>query len=225
MSMVNDTHEFVYLHVAKTGGRSINLLIQEKIGRQGVFNTQKVNPDIHRLGRMLGLEAKTIAGEDRWKRYFTFAYARNPWDRAVSIYAHMKTEFERSKQNPDGKMSGKAQLYQNILNALNLPANEMTFDDFLHGVIRDDAVSNYHWDTQMNALGDHEGNIIFDFVGRFERLQEDFDYACNKIGIPQMMLPHYNKSQRDHWESYYTPDTYKILAKCYAEDIQTLEYG
>ncbi len=227
MSMVNDTYKFVFLHVAKTGGRSVNLLLKERAGLEGVFNTQKIDPEIDVLGRMLGLEAKAFAGDDRWAYYFTFAFSRNPWDRAVSIYAHMKTDYERfcsSGTDPE-QISGKALLYHSILEALNLEAKDLTFDHFLHEVVRDKAFSNYHWDKQINALGDEDGRIIFDFVGRFERLQEDFDYACSEIGLPQMELPHYNKSKREHWKTYYNADTYKTLAKCYAEDIEILGYG
>jgi hypothetical protein len=50
MSMINDTHQFVFLHVAKTGGRSIQLSLQKRFGREGVFHTGNIDLDINRHG-------------------------------------------------------------------------------------------------------------------------------------------------------------------------------
>ena len=33
-----------------------------------------------------------------------------------------------------------------------------------------------------------------DFYGKCETLQQDFDYVCEKVGLPKTKLPHTNKS-------------------------------
>lgn len=225
MSMINDEHRFAFLHVAKTGGRSINTLLKEKLGQKGVFNTQKLNPDVNRLGRMLGLEAKALAGEERWQSYFTFAFVRNPWDRAVSIYEHMRTDYKATRLRPFAGRSGKAKILLAICGELNISPRKFSFDDFVYGVLRDRAFENYHWDTQSNALTDGAGNILFDWVGRFENLEPDFQHACNAIGLPRLELPHHNKSKRKIWPSYYTDHSFKTVAEIYREDIDLFEYG
>ena len=225
MSMVNDTHRFVFLHVAKTGGRSINLLLKGRYGRDGVFNTKRLDPNVDRLGRMLGLEARAFVGEDRWNDYFTFAFARNPWDRAVSIFEHMRTDFQASLTHPAGKMTGKAQLLVSIGQALQVGPLDLTFTRFIHDILRDRAIENYHWDLQSNALTDGRGQVLFDFIGRFERLQQDFDLICDRLGLAQEKLPHFNRSKRNAWPEYYAPQTMRVISKIYAEDFELLGYA
>jgi hypothetical protein len=47
---------------------------------------------------------------------------------------------------------------------------------------------------QHNFLFDKEENLLVDFVGKFERLQEDFNKVCKRLGISKSTLPHINKS-------------------------------
>ena len=74
-------------------------------------------------------------------------------------------------------------------------------------------------------MTDKQGNMLIDFVGRFENLQNDFDYACEKIGIPKKKLPHMVKSEnRKHYTEYYNEKTKSIIANKYAKDIEYFNY-
>ena len=44
-------------------------------------------------------------------------------------------------------------------------------------------------------LLDNNGKLIVDFVGRFETLQKDFNFVCDKVGITPQELPHNNKTK------------------------------
>lgn len=64
-----------------------------------------------------------------------------------------------------------------------------------------------------------------DFVGRFENLQEDFDYVCDRVRIKRKKLTHANKSKRDRdYRKYYDSETKEIVAKKYADDIGRFGY-
>lgn len=60
--------DFVYIHINKTGGTSVENLL-------GV-----------RLEHKTALEKLRELGENRWRSKFTFTVIRNPWDKVVSHY-------------------------------------------------------------------------------------------------------------------------------------------
>lgn len=70
----------------------------------------------------------------------------------------------------------------------------------------------------------HENKKVLDYIGKVENLQNDFDYVCNKIGIPSQELPHRNKSTHNHYTEYYDDETKEMVAKHFEEDIKLFNY-
>ena len=59
-----------------------------------------------------------------------------------------------------------------------------------------------HLPSQKEFLQGKYSNQIdkrqyIDFYGKFETLQQDFDYVCGKIGLPKTKLLHQNKSENE----------------------------
>jgi hypothetical protein len=73
-------------------------------------------------------------------------------------------------------------------------------------------------------LVDESGNLLVNFVGKFENLDEDFQSICRKVGI-SASLPHVNKSKRTCYQDYYDPETRDLTARLYAEDIERFGYA
>ncbi len=67
---------FVFIHVHRTGGTSLNTLLKSALGRDVEIISEHGNirnPDIRKL--------------DAYPHYFIFGFTRNPWARLLSWYA------------------------------------------------------------------------------------------------------------------------------------------
>jgi hypothetical protein len=74
------------------------------------------------------------------------------------------------------------------------------------------------------SLYDAAGRCLVDFIGRFERLQTDFDEACDRAGIPRCRLPHTNSARGPRAATLYDDETRSIVARLYAADIARFGY-
>ena len=78
---------------------------------------------------------------------------------------------------------------------------------------------------QCKFIFDDQGNRLVDYVGRFETLAQDFRVVADKIGLPNLKLPHDMKSaRRQHYSKYYNAKRADVISKVYARDIETFGY-
>lgn len=149
-----------------------------------------------------------------WEDYFKFTFVRNPWSLRYSYYCYNKTT------------RGRAGRY----------ARHLSFKDWVKRYLRKGSFGR----PQMQMIGDVSN---FDFIGRVENLQEDFNIVCDKIGIPHQDLPHENKTNctrkfikkydrgrvnieknKANYIEHYDDELKEIMARKYREDIETFEY-
>jgi len=74
--MINDKHKFIFVHIIKTGGTSI----------ERCFRAKKV----HAFSKIY----KKQIGSQKWDNYFKFTFVRNPWDKMVSQYFYIQKKQE-----------------------------------------------------------------------------------------------------------------------------------
>ena len=182
--MISHRHRFIFIHINKTGGSSI-------------VKSLGVRSDHPRAVRALEYSQKKV-----WKRYFKFAFVRNPWDKECSDYHY------------------HSRLAHKMTNRKHLSFEEYLKLPEFHPQHRD-----YFWHTnQIDWLRSLNHEVELDFIGRFENLQEDFDFVCDKIGRPSQKLPHKNSSRHNGYTEYYTDETRDIVARLYAKDIEHFGY-
>ena len=150
-----------------------------------------------------------MKGREDWDGYFTFSFVRNPWAQFLSFYYFKKTGVHKPPLTEFLKMS-----YDELSKMHNTPRNWA--ESKRTGIYR----------NQISQLSDDDDNVIVDFIGRFENLQEDFDKVCERINIPQRTLPHRNKREYKHkpyWE-YYDDESIEIIRNLYKKDIEYFGY-
>ena len=64
-----------------------------------------------------------------------------------------------------------------------------------------------------------------DFIGRFERLEDDFQELLDRLGIPRQPLNHMNRTRRcKKTMDYFDPATWQRAVDFYAQDFDKLGY-
>lgn len=192
---ISHTHKFVFVHIPKTGGSSIekffNMYGVDNKGNNTVFNSDIMfgNDSQHfTYKKILEKSNKNLL------TYFSFSFVRNPWSREVSEFFWRKS--------------------------WDTELTNYTFKDYILFYNN----KTCHGLPQNTFVLDKDGKQLVDFIGKFENLQEDFDIICEKIGIPKKKLPYSNKSKHKHYTEYYNNETKQIVAEKYAKDIEYFGY-
>jgi len=81
--------------------------------------------------------------------------------------------------------------------------------------------------TQFAYLTDEAGNLLVDFVGKYENLAQDFYNVVGTIGVPLMMLPKRNITKdkvHDSYREYYSPTSRHLVERKYKRDLEFFGY-
>ena len=214
--LLSNRYNFLFVHIAKTGGTSVRTALQKLRWRDPLFYPQFICSRLshitdHRIGSKFPRHSKIIAAKEMlpaelFERLFKFAFVRNPWDLQVSSFHHIKRERPQFMNGIDD------------------------FNEFMRWKFNPERPYQYHIDTslewQSDYLIDLHGNLLTDFIGHQENLQEDFKSVCEKIGIKTIQLPFKRKAsdRKKDYRSYYQDDTAEMVANHFARDIELLEY-
>lgn len=210
--LLSKKKKFIFVHVQKTAGTSL-----QQVLRAGA-------PDACIWHGRHGHASDGVAelGRQRWERFFSFGFVRNPWDRLVSHYSMIR---ERIDQLPPGQRDRphpfKIELWNYVL---HFSHDFESFLDICTGLIFDrDGYKSFLF-NQIDYLSDTDGELLVDFVGRFENFEEDARQVLDQIGI-KASVPRLNRSSRGHYRRYYSSRTRDLVAKRFARDIAAFGYG
>ena len=197
--LVSDSHKMVFVHIQKTGGVTVHELLRERI------------PDLRNILARHEFARRGMAELDEWDEYFKFAFARNPWDRLVSWYT-MVTTFDKAGN----------ELWRYVHD------NSSTFEEFIHNCtgeveIRKGVCYSFAY-NQLDYVTDEHGNLLVDFIGRLENLDEDIQEVFRRIGLELETVPHHNRSGHRHYSTFYTPETEMIVRERFKRDIEYFGY-
>jgi hypothetical protein len=197
--LISNKKKFIFIAFWKTGTTSIeNALTKYSSNNYTRWLRLKYKFIYHSRGaafkHMPAYRCIRLVGDSTWNEYFTFAFVRNPWDRAASAYIR---HFHKSEEDPKNG-----------------------FDAWIKAGARP-------WISKRQLsqfLTDDNGQIVVDFVGRFERLEQDFNHICDILSI-NTNLPHRNKSPISRaYQELYTEENKEIVANWAKQDIELFGY-
>ena len=193
--IISDSHKFVFVANPKTGGTSIENCLDQ-------YNSEYEGTGLNTKYSERHCSLKAIYQKFPFiDSYFKFAIVRNPFDWVVSWY------FYRKKQ-------------QNTNNTKNISFKEWLVDE-----------NSTAYSTEGIGLTISQFDLLsgcdyvkLNLTGKFENIQNDFNLFCRLLKLPQVTLPHMNKSRHKHYTEYYDDDTREVVAKRFAKDLEYYNY-
>lgn len=142
------------------------------------------------------------------QNYYKFAFVRNPWDRMYSYYNFYKQNYVVTKEAM--KNVGFSEWLMNPNFDFIFRSNEVVFP-------------SKHF-CQLNWLMDKNKNIMVDFIGRYENLENDFTEIKSKLDIETKPLGYINKTNHVPYREIYTDEEKEYVAEIAKEDIEYFKY-
>jgi hypothetical protein len=185
---------FVFVHIHKCAGTSIEVALAKPLRHNDIVlgSTKSGEKYQEFFKRTIGLnkhstalEARQFLGDALYPKFFKFGFVRHPVDRLHSLYSYALrlahdaelTDEERRHQQAGGQWPDRPPFrYKAVAAALE----SRSFSDFaLHPLTWADAGAQPQWQSLCNA----QGELIVDFVGKVESIEEDFAQVCAKLEV------------------------------------------
>lgn len=177
--MLSSSHRFIFIHVPKTGGNSIQSVLLPFADEQVVLkNPQQDGVDRFELQNIKYGFSKHATLQDYCQHieYSTlsklqiFCCVRNPWERMISYFFSPHRGVKRWSR-----------------------------EEFI-GMLKNEASDLKDYLTQ--DIFDEEKMPGIQYL-QFEKLASEFELLCAKLGIPYSPLPHRNRSNHRTYQGYY----------------------
>lgn len=218
MASINHEKKAIYIHIHKTGGTTIAMILRKHYGFKnyylrrpdhnkfcfdkvkkkyinyenrihGIINYYKTSPYINKKMNM---------NQNKWDEYYKFCFVRNPYDRIVSAWFH--------------------------INRFNIP-----FGNFLNLKDKVNDVEYMHmFMPQYRSMINEKAKKYIDYVGKFEDLDNELIAILKHLGYDNIIHKKGEKlNSRNHKKFYEYYDSQEILDKVnilMKEDFNNLDY-
>jgi chondroitin 4-sulfotransferase 11 len=192
-----DELECIFIHVPKAAGKSVSKALL------GAPNGTGHN-------KMYCYERN----KQKFSKYKKITVVRNPWDRLVSAFHYIK-QFD--------KASNDRIFFDKYI------GQDASFEIFLMRM-KDAEYSKKimeweHFTPQVEFLRGSNGDIDFDFIARFESLENDYKTLMGIVNPRASVLNKINASDHSYYKKHYTEEMVNIVATLYEQDIRAFNYS
>jgi hypothetical protein len=198
----SSVHNVLFVHIPRTGGTSIETILDMRRPRQPVDMTVlhgwiTIGFQEYSAQHLSCLESLQFIARDLGPKLFKFSFVRNPWERLVSEY----------------HWQGGADRLGDFSAFVKSAAGIVERRDDLEG-------RNNHLRPQVEFL-DHR----MDFIGRFENFEADLRVLLERIHVGGVQIPHIYQTTRRYYAEYYDDDSRAIVSRIYRHDIEAYQYA
>lgn len=210
--IISHSRKFIFIHIYKCAGSAMSIAlpddndesIHQNVAIPYHFTAKEIQNEIENGDIYPALTYNRNA----WSDYYKFAFVRNPYDWAVSLYFWLR-------ENQSHDMNGFC--------------NSITFSEFVdylyypNDLVFNDGSSEAYCRPLKTFVIDANDNQI-DFIGRFENVDNDYNRVCNHLNISNT-LTKTNTSNHLSFSQYYTTDIQNKILELYKEDFDFFGYS
>ncbi len=165
--------------------------------------------------------------------YFSFAFIRHPFDRALSLYSEI--HFSPARYEEAAQRLHKKEKRQGFFDRCYGLESASSFDDYcrwLNTIYGSDAFADIHFRSQHLMIRLEDGRRP-DFLGRLENIGSDLRQVAGRVGMSPPELPMLNtmagwqppssdalKTVRSEMRAQLTERNRTLLSRRYAEDME-----
>jgi len=226
MCSINHELKAIYFHIPKNGGLYIEKVLQKYYNFQtyyitannhsDYFDGNHVKNNISEFKGFLNIRTKGIyryfinsknfnhiskMDDEKWKSYTKFTFVRNPYERCVSAYKYLK-------------------LYNIPLEKCLSNSSILNNYEYVHLII-----------SQYEHLINNNNIIEFDYIGKFENLNEELISILLKLGVNEMKHLYYienniviNSSNEISKKNYLNDDVIMLINNLFESDFKNFNY-
>jgi len=226
--MIRDLSDVIgiFIHIPKTAGKSIMRAVKSDfISSPSLIRKYKKPIGRSPLRSLVGrhptaLVTKNNSFEDDWNRMYKISWVRNPWQRAVSWWnmTHRKNEPRYSIDN------FKVWLFNPESEGTESWSSSSRWGKGLLDKFPDKPY-NRNPLSALTYVSDLDGNILVDFIGRFEYINEDIDRLNKELNKNFKVEKNYEHIHYGkNYEKYYDDESREYIADICKWEIEKFNY-
>ncbi len=139
----------------------------------------------------------------QWPDFFKVGFCRNPYSRLFSAFS----DFSRRR-------------------SMDKYIVEDSWPEFCQIFLSSRWLNDIHFRPQKEFLCDREGELLVDYLGRYETLESDYRAICGELMLAPSRLEHRRRRNpsKDEWISHFTPEQGEMVRSTYLSDFTIFGY-
>ena len=119
--------------------------------------------------------------------------------------------------------------FEIVVSAWNI--DKCSFDRVVH----DEIATRQHpslQNTILESITDETGNVVMDFIGRYENMETDWKKFCWLVGLPKLKLPYknikenkYERQKNADYRTHYTQYSRQVVSEVFGNDLSYFGYS
>ena len=213
-------NDYVYFEVAKVACSTIKSRLRT-VAAPGIPMPNAVHPAVLNspFSKPFQLPPRIMRNVLSGTGFTRFTFVREPVERVVSAYLD-----KMCREDKDGNRSEQRKRFMAAFLPDKAQTDEVSFDQFVDIIaeVEDSRLLDKHWRPQADLM--FQPVQEFDFIGRFDRFEDDWDKLAERLELPVKIertnVTWHSTSAGSKVDDIVTPNARRKIEARYAKDFE-----